>query len=136
MGIRCQVLLTHVNGPVGKMIGQSLEIQEAIWCLNGEGPPDLFELVCTIGKLVFLLLSSCPVRHTRQRDIQSYQQPFFLNFLGLCFSCDGSSASFFWASSFPFPRCQYYACFGVLIGNILRTRARYLWHLLFNIVNF
>ncbi|KAK2189926.1 hypothetical protein NP493_93g01044 [Ridgeia piscesae] len=49
MGVRCQVLLTHVNGPVGKMIGQSLEIQEAIWCLNGEGPPDLFELVCTIG---------------------------------------------------------------------------------------
>ena len=51
MGVKCKVVLTHVDGPVGQMIGQSLGIAEAIRCLNGEGPPDLHELVCKIGKL-------------------------------------------------------------------------------------
>ena len=52
MGVRCKVVLTHVDGPVGQNIGQSLGIAEAIRCLNGDGPADLTELVCKIGKFV------------------------------------------------------------------------------------
>ena len=50
MGLRCRILLTHIDGPVGTMTGQSLEIQEAIWCLNGDSSSELTELVCTLGK--------------------------------------------------------------------------------------
>ena len=41
--------MTHIDGPVGTMTGQSIEIQEAIWCLNGDACPELTELVCTLG---------------------------------------------------------------------------------------
>ena len=49
MGVRCKVVLTHVDGPIGRMIGQTLSVAEAVRCLNGEGPADLHEVVCKIG---------------------------------------------------------------------------------------
>ena len=55
MGVRCKVVLTHVDGPVGCMIGQSLEVAETIRTLNGDGPDDFHELVCKIG-MQFLTL--------------------------------------------------------------------------------
>lgn len=49
MGVKCKFLLTKVDRPVGKMVGQSLEIAEAVRCVNGDGPQDLHELVCKLG---------------------------------------------------------------------------------------
>merc|ERR1711976_190770 len=49
LGIKTKVLVTAVDWPVGSMIGQSLEIAEAIRCLNMVGPTDLHELVVKLG---------------------------------------------------------------------------------------
>jgi pyrimidine-nucleoside phosphorylase len=44
-GIRATALLTAMDRPLGRGIGNALETVEAIRCLRGEGPADLQELV-------------------------------------------------------------------------------------------
>jgi len=49
LGIDCTALITQMDHPIGKTIGNSLEVAESIQCLHGEGPEDLEELVCLQG---------------------------------------------------------------------------------------
>ena len=49
LGIRSAALITDMNSPIGKTVGNSVEVAEAIECLCGQGPPDLEELVCEQG---------------------------------------------------------------------------------------
>lgn len=49
LGIKAVVLITAMDAPLGSAIGNSVEVAEAINCLNGEGPHDLKELVCKEG---------------------------------------------------------------------------------------
>ncbi|XP_013416636.1 thymidine phosphorylase-like [Lingula anatina] len=49
MGIKTVALLTNMDSPLGKTIGNSLEVQEALDCLRGQGPGDLKELVVNLG---------------------------------------------------------------------------------------
>lgn len=44
-GVRCIAHLTAMERPLGRTIGHRVEVQEAIDCLKGGGPPDLRELV-------------------------------------------------------------------------------------------
>jgi pyrimidine-nucleoside phosphorylase len=44
MGKPVQALLTNMDVPLGRTIGNALEVQEAIGCLRGEGPEDLEEV--------------------------------------------------------------------------------------------
>ena len=49
-GVQTVAMLTDMDSPIGKMIGNSLEVAESIWCMRGEGPKDLTDLVCRLGK--------------------------------------------------------------------------------------
>lgn len=49
LGIKAVVLITAMDAPLGSAIGNSVEVAEAINCLNGESPQDLKELVCKEG---------------------------------------------------------------------------------------
>ena len=50
LSIKAVALITTMDAPLGKTIGNSVEVAEAISCLNGKGPEDLKELVCEQGK--------------------------------------------------------------------------------------
>jgi pyrimidine-nucleoside phosphorylase len=44
MGKRVIALLTDMDQPLGAMVGNFLEVEEALDCLEGKGPPDLMDL--------------------------------------------------------------------------------------------
>ena len=49
LGMRTSAILTEMDHPIGRTIGNSLEIHETIECLKGAGNPDLVDLVAALG---------------------------------------------------------------------------------------
>lgn len=49
LGIRTGAALSRMDAPIGRMVGNSLEVLEALETLKGRGPPDLMELVTALG---------------------------------------------------------------------------------------
>lgn len=54
-GMECMALISDMNQPLGRMIGNALEIQETIDILKGEGPDDITDLVLTLGSQMVVL---------------------------------------------------------------------------------
>lgn len=50
MGIRTGAVLSRMDAPIGRMVGNTLEVCEALECLKGQGPDDLEELVKSLGR--------------------------------------------------------------------------------------
>ncbi|XP_072003714.1 thymidine phosphorylase isoform X2 [Engystomops pustulosus] len=49
LGIPTIALITNMDTPIGRCVGNSLEVIEALQCLEGQGPEDLRELVLQTG---------------------------------------------------------------------------------------
>ncbi|CAI9582632.1 unnamed protein product [Staurois parvus] len=49
LGIPTIALITNMDNPIGHCVGNSLEVIEALKCLEGKGPEDLRELVTRTG---------------------------------------------------------------------------------------
>lgn len=49
VGMRTSALITAMDNPIGRTIGNALEIREALDCLRGKGPSDLQHLVTSLG---------------------------------------------------------------------------------------
>jgi pyrimidine-nucleoside phosphorylase len=55
MGKRMVALITDMNQPLGRMVGNALEVQECVDVLHGGGPADLRELCIELASWMFLL---------------------------------------------------------------------------------
>jgi pyrimidine-nucleoside phosphorylase len=55
MGKQMVALITDMNQPLGRMVGNALEVQECIEVLHGGGPADLRELCLHLGAWMFYL---------------------------------------------------------------------------------
>lgn len=47
-GLQVSAVLSDMNTPLGRAVGNALEVEEAIACLQGQGPDDLAALVCAL----------------------------------------------------------------------------------------
>ncbi|KAM6424704.1 thymidine phosphorylase [Rhynochetos jubatus] len=52
LGTPTAAVLSRMDEPLGRCVGNTLEVLEALECLEGGGPPDLRELVTTLGGLL------------------------------------------------------------------------------------
>jgi pyrimidine-nucleoside phosphorylase len=54
-GKKVRALLTSMEQPLGRNVGNALEVSEAIACLRGEGPKDVMEVTYALGIQMLLL---------------------------------------------------------------------------------
>ncbi|MDR1429695.1 MAG: thymidine phosphorylase [Spirochaetaceae bacterium] len=55
MGMKITALLTDMDEPLGNMVGNFLEVEESIDCLEGKGPRDLMELTLELAARMAVL---------------------------------------------------------------------------------
>jgi pyrimidine-nucleoside phosphorylase len=55
MGKSVRALLTNMDQPLGRSVGNGLEVYESIECLKGRGPDDVMELTYALGIQMLLL---------------------------------------------------------------------------------
>lgn len=55
LGVRTVARITDMGAPLGRMIGNALEIRESIEVLSGGGPDDVVDLVCALGGEMLML---------------------------------------------------------------------------------
>ncbi|MFQ5947431.1 MAG: thymidine phosphorylase [Acidimicrobiia bacterium] len=69
-GTTVVALLTDMDEPLGREIGNANEIAESVEVLRGGGPPDLVELVCRLGEEMLLLGGVTDDRDDARRRLQ------------------------------------------------------------------
>ena len=64
-------LLTAMDRPIGRAVGDALEVEEAIHTLHGEGPPDLLQLCFALASEMLLLARAATTREDARKQIAS-----------------------------------------------------------------
>ncbi|XP_066923346.1 thymidine phosphorylase-like [Clytia hemisphaerica] len=70
LGIKTSAVITHMDHPIGKMVGNAVEVIESIECLQGKGPNDLMELVTTQGGVLLYLKGICESPEKGKEEIE------------------------------------------------------------------
>ncbi|XP_072452518.1 thymidine phosphorylase isoform X2 [Notamacropus eugenii] len=60
LGIRVAAALTTMDSPLGRCVGHGLEVEEALQCLEGDGPLDLRDFITQLGGSLLWLNGQAP----------------------------------------------------------------------------
>lgn len=70
-GLRAVALLTSMDQPLGSMVGNALEVREALDCLRGDGPADLREVTLALCEEAVLAASPRTPRHEARDRLEA-----------------------------------------------------------------
>jgi pyrimidine-nucleoside phosphorylase len=62
LGRKIAAVITDMSQPLGRMVGNALEVREAVDTLNGAGPEDLATLCCELGAELLVFAEKAPTR--------------------------------------------------------------------------
>ncbi|KAI4884339.1 hypothetical protein NFI96_015517, partial [Prochilodus magdalenae] len=69
LGMRTGAVLSRMDAPIGRCVGNALEVCESLECLKGRGPDDLKELVTLLGGYLLWMTHQSPSLESGQRMI-------------------------------------------------------------------
>jgi pyrimidine-nucleoside phosphorylase len=69
-GKNISAVLTAMEQPLGRTVGNALEVAESIACLRGEGPADLLEITLTLGAAMLVMGGVAPDEAAGRRQLQ------------------------------------------------------------------
>ena len=69
-GVKTVAVLTRMDQPLGRAVGNAVEVAEAIDCLNGRGPEDLLEVTLALGERMLLLVGAADDMSGARRKLQ------------------------------------------------------------------
>ncbi|KAI5093958.1 thymidine phosphorylase, partial [Silurus meridionalis] len=69
LGIKTGAVLSRMDAPIGRCVGNSLEIYEALECLKGRGPDDLNNLITSLGGYLLQMCGRAATLEAGQKAI-------------------------------------------------------------------
>jgi len=127
-GKKMTALITNMDIPLGNMVGNTLEVIEAVKVLKGEQKGDLYDLCIELGANMYSLTSSKPVEECRMLAVQAVESGRAFEKLKEIVSAQGGDVSYLDDTS-KFERSKY--CFEVLSeceGNISSMNCEAIGH--------
>ena len=70
MGKPTRALLTSMEQPLGRSVGNALEVAESIACLKDQGPADTMEVTYALGSHMLVLAGACEDLASAQQKLQ------------------------------------------------------------------
>lgn len=71
MGVATRAVLTDMNQPLGRLIGNAVEVAESLSALQGKGPADLMEVTLALGTELLLCSQSASTREEARAQLQA-----------------------------------------------------------------
>lgn len=71
MGTPTRALLTAMDEPLGRTVGNALEVAASIACLKGEGPADTMEVTFALGEQMLLLAKAAGSREEAREKLEA-----------------------------------------------------------------
>ena len=71
LGMSVRALITDMSQPLGRMIGNAVEVRESVDCLRGGGPKDLRDLTVELCAEMMVLAAGRPPQHAYIADAQT-----------------------------------------------------------------
>ncbi len=102
-GRKCCALITDMDVPLGRAVGNSIEVAEAVQTLKGEGPADLTEVCVELAANMLLMAGKGTLRQCREMAEETMQSGRAVDVLAAMVQAQGGDSAYIRDSSLLAP---------------------------------